>query len=88
MIGNLVSAAAGRTLAQSFGGAAAGPAGTAIGLALPFVAKRLGPVGMIGMAVGAWAIGRLMKDRAEKAALPANRKPIVTPPPIAMVVGD
>lgn len=85
MIGNLVSAMAGRTLAKTFGGVAAGPAGTVIGLALPFVAKRMGPVGMIGMAVGAWAINRILKDQAEKTAAPVMRQPLVTPPPVPMV---
>ena len=60
LLGNLVSAVAGRALARTVGGAAAGPAGAAIGMALPMVARRLGPLGMAGMAVGgvsAWLSG-------------------------------
>lgn len=68
LVGNMITAAAGRTLARTVGGVAAGPAGAALGLALPFVAKRLGPLGMVGMAVGAWAVGRILKDQAEKTA--------------------
>lgn len=90
LIGNMVSALAGRTLAQSFGGATAGPAGAMIGLALPVVARRLGPLGMVGMAVGAWAISRALKSRADAdAPIPlAKRKPIVTAPPVPMAVAD
>ena len=71
LLGNMISAVAGRTLARTVGGVAAGPAGAVIGIALPFVARRLGPVGMIGVAIGAWAIGRILKDQAEKDAAEA-----------------
>ncbi|GGE08249.1 hypothetical protein GCM10011529_13370 [Polymorphobacter glacialis] len=91
LIGSMISALAGRTLAQTVGGATAGPVGAVIGLALPVVARRLGPLGMIGMAAGAWAISRALKDRADKAAFTtplAQRSPTVTPPPIPMAVAD
>lgn len=58
IFGRIVSALAGRALARTVGGAAAGPAGMVIGAALPMVARRLGPLGMAGLAVGAWAIGK------------------------------
>lgn len=58
-------------LARQVGGAAAGPAGAILGLALPFAARRLGPMGMVGMAVGAWAINRVLKKRAA-AAMPTT----------------
>ena len=88
LFGNLVSALAGRTLGRTVGGSAGGPAGAALGLALPFVARRMGPLGMAGMAVGAWAINRAMQQRAASPTLPMARGPKVTAPPVPMVLGD
>lgn len=88
ILGRLVSAIAGRALARSFGGVAAGPAGAAIGLALPMVARRLGPMGMVGMAAGAWAINHFASKTPAQPAPLADRAPLVTPPPIPMVVAD
>lgn len=68
MLQKMLGTTATTMLARQLGGAAAGPAGAMIGLALPFVARRLGPLGMIGMAVGAWAINRILKDQADKEA--------------------
>jgi hypothetical protein len=68
MIGRLIGAAATSLVARQIGGVAAGPAGAVLGIALPFVARRLGPVGMVAMAVGAWAVTRILKDEAERAA--------------------
>jgi hypothetical protein len=68
LIPQLVTTLAGRAIAQRFGGLAAGPAGMVLGAALPFVAKRLGPMGMVGLAVGAWAVGKLVEARAESEA--------------------
>lgn len=68
IIGNMITAAAGRALAQTVGGVAAGPAGAVLGMALPFVARRLGPMGMVAMAVGAWAVTRILADQAERDA--------------------
>lgn len=69
LLANMISAAAGRVLAQTFGGVAAGPAGAMLGAALPFVARRLGPMGMVAMAVGAWAVTRILKDQADVRAI-------------------
>ena len=71
MLGRLIGTTATTILARQIGGVAAGPAGAMLGLALPFVARRFGPFGMIGMAVGAWAINRILKDRAKDAAADA-----------------
>lgn len=73
MIGKLISAVAGRSIAQSVGGVAAGPAGAVIGLAvpvvLPRVARALGPFGMIAAAVGGMLFTRwLERHNARKAA--------------------
>lgn len=72
LIGNMVTAVAGRALAQTIGGVAAGPAGAALGMALPFVARRLGPMGMVALAVGAWAVHRILEDQAKREAAAAN----------------
>ena len=64
MLGRLISMVAGRSLARQFGGASAGPLGMAAGAALPFVMRRFGPVGMIGAALGGYAIKKYSDRRA------------------------
>jgi hypothetical protein len=64
LFGRMATALAGRAVARTVGGAGAGPAGMVIGAALPMVARRLGPLGMIGFAVGAWAVGKVVSERA------------------------
>jgi hypothetical protein len=73
IMGRIVTAVAGRAVARSVGGIAAGPAGLVLGAALPMLARRLGPMGMIGVAVGAWAINKVIAERA--AALPDAATP-------------
>ncbi len=68
MLGRMIGAIASGTVARRLGGAEAGAAGTIIGLALPFAARRLGPLGMVGMAIGAWAVHRLLADAAADAS--------------------
>jgi hypothetical protein len=81
---NLVSTLAGRAVAERFGGAAAGPAGMVLGAALPFVMRRLGPMGMVGLAVGAWAVGRVMAAQAA----PKPAPPIGLPLPDLVLAPD
>lgn len=71
MLGRLLGTTATTILARQIGGTAVGPAGAMLGLALPFVARRFGPFGMVGMAVGAWAINRILNDRTKDAAADA-----------------
>ena len=70
MIGKIVTALAGRTLARSIGGVAAGPAGAIVGATLPIllpqIARRLGPVGMIAAAVGGYAFTKYLEKRAAR----------------------
>ena len=68
MLGRLIGTTAATMLARQVGGAGAGPAGTMIAVALPFIVRRMGPAGMVAMAVGAWAIKRIMKEQAERDA--------------------
>lgn len=63
MIGSLIRAAAGRAVARQVGGTAAGPMGAIAGAALPLVLRRFGPLGMIGAAIGGYAVNRYMKKR-------------------------
>lgn len=71
MLERLIGTAATSLVARQIGGAA-GPAGAVLGFALPFVARRLGPMGMVAMAVGAWAVSRLLKDEALATPAPAS----------------
>lgn len=66
MLRNLITATAADMLARRLGGPAAGRVGAVVGLALPFIARRAGPAGMIGAAVGAWAVGKLLQSEAAK----------------------
>ena len=64
MIGRIVSMMAGRSIARTVGGVAAGPAGTVVGLLLPTVLRRLGPGGMIAAAIGGHVVRRAIKRAA------------------------
>jgi hypothetical protein len=81
-----VAAAASRQIASRVAGANLGPIGTAATVALPFVLRRVSPLGMVAMAVGAWGVGRLAKSGLVESVLDGKepqRQPTVTPPPIA-----
>ena len=76
MIGKLVTALAGRSVAKHVGGAASGGTGAIIGAMLPVVlprlARRLGPGGMIAVAVGGWALNRVRKEAEKRAPTAAG----------------
>lgn len=76
MIGKIVTALAGRTIARTIGGAAAGPAGALIGAAIPVVlpraARALGPVGMVAAAVGGMLFTRWLERRNERKVIKAS----------------
>ena len=77
MIGKIVSAVAGRSVARTVGGSAAGPAGALIGAALPVVlpafARRLGPAGMVAAAVGGLLFKRWLERRNARLAVAGDR---------------
>ena len=76
MLGRLIGAAAGRAVARQVGGVRAGPLGALAGVALPFVLRRLGPMGMIGAAVGGYAVKKIADAEAARQAkgdLPRRR---------------
>lgn len=85
MLTRLLGVTATSLVARQLGGVAAGPAGAMLGMALPFVARRLGPAGMVAVALGAWAIKRLIKDaEARQAGIAADGVTIdVAPSPAA-----
>jgi hypothetical protein len=60
----MIGSTATSLVARQIGGVTAGPAGAILGLALPFIARRLGPAGMVAMAVGAWAVTKLLDNAA------------------------
>jgi len=66
MLGRIFGAVAGDAVARTFGGARAGPLGAVAGIVVPTVLRRLGPLGMIGAAVGAYAVKKYLdsQDRA------------------------
>ena len=84
MIGKIVSAVAGQSVARTIGGTAAGPAGALVGAALPVVlpavARRLGPAGMVAAAVGGLLFTRWLERRnARKKVAREARAPL---PPV------
>lgn len=73
MIGRIISALAGRSIARSAGGMSAGPMGAVAGALLPTmlprVARRMGPMGMIAAAAGGYALTKYMQKRRADAAV-------------------
>lgn len=80
MIGRIVSALAGRSVARNVGSTAGGLRGAAIGAALPTVMRRMGPMGMIAAAAGGYAVKKMLdKRRAEQRVAPASYSTPRTP---------
>jgi hypothetical protein len=77
-----MAAAAGRSVVQRLGvpDGRWAAAGQIAAFAVPLLVRRVSPWGMIGMAVGAWALDRLATRRP---VAPPTPTPIVTPPPMA-----
>ncbi len=75
MLGRIFGAVAGDVVARTLGGARAGPLGAVAGLVLPAVLRRLGPLGMIGAAAGAYAVKKYLDGQedpgGERAVPPA-----------------
>lgn len=65
-----VAAAASRQIASRVSGSHLGVIGNAAAVALPFVLRRVSPLGLVAMAVGAWGVGRLAKSA------PASAEPV------------
>ena len=68
-----VAAAASRQIASRVSGSHLGAIGNVAAVALPFVLRRVSPLGLVAMAVGAWGVGRLAKFAP--AAAPADQQP-------------
>lgn len=77
MIGKLITAYAGRSLARAVGGVSAGPMGAVLGAALPAVvtqaARRMSPVGVAVVVMGGTAllkyVSRSARHQAKKELL-------------------
>jgi hypothetical protein len=63
----MVSAMVGQKVVADIGHDATGPAGAMVGMALSLVSRKLGPLGMIGVAVGLWAMHQAKRVRAAPA---------------------
>ena len=72
MLGRIVGGLAGRSVARRFGGGAAGPVGALVGVALPTLLRRFGPLGMIGAALGGYAFRKLSERYAPPAPEPQS----------------
>ncbi len=68
MIGRLITALAGRSIARHAGGPGGGITGAAIGAALPTLARRIGPMGMIAAAAGGYAVKKMVDKRRMQSA--------------------
>ncbi len=64
LVGRTVMAMAARTMGRTLRGPASGPLGFAAGLALPMLTRALGPAGMVGLAIGSWAVKRALDKKA------------------------
>ncbi len=71
-VGRMVSAMVGQKVVADIGHDATGPAGALVGMTLSLVSRKLGPLGMIGVAAGVWAI------HAAKRGRPAPGQPRTT----------
>ncbi len=77
MIGRILTALAGRSIARNVGTVAGGTRGALIGAALPTVLRRMGPVGLIAAAAGGYAVKRHLDKKAAEdaaAARPSRRR--------------
>ena len=78
MIGRIISMFAGSAIAKSAGGA--GPMGAVVGAALPTVMRRMGPLGMVAAAAGAYALSKYVKRQQAAPKLPSTGGPPFNPP--------
>lgn len=69
MIGKIIGGIVGAKLARSKPGGLKGPGGALVGMAVPMLLRRLGPLGMIALAAGGYAYKRY----SDKSAKPAKR---------------
>jgi hypothetical protein len=76
MIGRILSAMAGRSIARNVGGPGGGMRGMAIGAALPTLARRMGPRGMIAAAAGGYAVKRMLDNRRAQSMTTTGKAPV------------
>jgi hypothetical protein len=72
MFGRIITALAGRSIARNVGGPGGGLTGAVIGAAIPTLARRMGPMGMIAAAAGGYAVKKMM-DKRQGSLVRTNR---------------
>ena len=60
------AAAASRQIASRVSGSQLGPIGNVAAVALPFVLRRVSPLGLAAAAIGAWGVGKLVQSAASQ----------------------
>ncbi len=73
------AAAASRQIAERVKGSQLGPIGTVAAVALPFVLRRVSPLGLAAAAIGAWGVGKLVQSAAAQAEPEAQPAPPAAP---------
>lgn len=72
MLGKIATMIIGRKLANRPGGMSP-DAGAVLGAALPLVARRLGPAGMVAAAVGGYAVKKVLDKRRMRSGVVTPR---------------
>jgi len=75
MLTKMIGALAGGKLAKNANVNIGGPAGAAIGAAVPFIISRLSLPAMIAMGVGGYAVKKFMDKQDEGSATSVDMKP-------------
>ncbi len=75
LLTRILGMAAGRAAGRQLGGVGGGPLGMAAAAVIPFVLKRFGPAGMIGVALGGYAIKRIADGEAKRQAKEGPPRP-------------
>lgn len=72
-LGNMISAMVAQRVIEHLG-PTGGPAGALVGPTLAMVTRRLGPLGMAGVAVGMWAVQEARRARTAQPTLVQPRR--------------
>ena len=65
-VGRMVSAMVGQKVVADIGTQATGPAGAMVGITVSVISRRLGPIGMVGLAIGMWTMHEALKARRSR----------------------
>jgi hypothetical protein len=73
MVGKILGAIVGAQAAKSEPGGLGGTGGALLGAAVPMVLRRFGPLGLVAVAVGGYALKRYTEKPAKSVKRPARR---------------